>query len=483
MNDDLEPVESLRELMGRFRMNRDLSLAKQYAHIKRFFECYWGDPEFRDALKEQPEVGVDLARSRGIDLDPADLEPLWKNGCVQAEADVRDFSPLTKIWFDCKERRGQMLTLGHKCIHNSITQPRYKAWHARQIARGDWEMGPYNRGIGHAIIAFELSKGCSVGCWFCGVGSERLQSVFERTPENKALWRDILEVCKEEFGPAAEAGFCYWATEPADNPHYLDFLEDYHEIIGVAPATTTAVPLRDLDWTRKLMDACKKDDSLGSRFSITSLQNLRRVHEIFSAEELASTELVLQNRESLCRFNSSGRARNRQDSECDDQSQETLGYDSGTISCVTGFHVNMVTRAIKLMSPCFASDRWPLGYREFWESSFTSAEGFRAALREAINDHMPTHLSGNQILKFNESLNYEKRDDGFVLQSRFRSYSVEGNPVVAAIGELVSAGNHTTSEAMKLVARQGADIFTVSGHLQHLYEKGLIDDPHVERSN
>ena len=64
--------------------------------------------------------------------------------------------------------------------------------------------------------------------------------------ENARLWRAILDHWVDLFGTAAQTGFCYWATDPADNPDYPRFIEDYHAATGNLPQTTTAAPLRDL---------------------------------------------------------------------------------------------------------------------------------------------------------------------------------------------------------------------------------------------
>jgi radical SAM family RiPP maturation amino acid epimerase len=326
-------------------------------------------------------------------------------------------------------------------------------------------------------MVFELAKGCSMGCWFCGLAAGRLEGLFPRTHENKVLWRSILRVCHDEFGESAQSGFCYCATEPSDNPDYLDFVRDFHEIIRVYPCTTTAAPLKDLDWTRWLLRYAADEKSGGCRFSITTLKTLRQVHEEFTPEELFATELLLQNRESLTGWRSSGKYRQyalskNLVSDLDDPG----GYDAGTISCVTGFHVNMVDKQILLMTPCFASERWPLGYRVYWRGSFTNATEFREAIHDAIEHHMQTALKGPDIVKFNDLLSYEPRSDGFFVETPFRSCTIDNNPLMRDIGELALAGDMTTSEVLKALVDKGYDFLEASGALQHLFERGIIDD-------
>ena len=482
MQPDPDRTDSFRALMRDCSHLEPDALSK-IAHIKRFLECYCGDPDFRDALNQDPSRAGSIAEARGINIDPAEVEPLWRNDSGKSDLENRDFSQLMKIWTDWVRMKTKAREMEYVWIHKSIANPKYRAWHIRQVNRCDWEVGPQNRYICHALIAFELSKGCSVGCWFCGVGAKKLQDIFRRTPENTKLWRDILHGCSEEFGPAAQAGFCYWATEPSDNPHYLDYLEDYREIIGISPLTTTAAPLRDLEWTNALLESCRKEDSSGCRFSVISLTKLRQIHEQFTPEQLVGVDLILQNKESLMSYTSTGKYRDLESPGDNAEPGEIGRYDPGTISCVTGFLVNMVDRNIRLVSPCYASERWPLGYRIFWERTWTDAGDFRAAIREAIERHMPTSMKGDARVRFNDCLTYQKTDDGFTLESPFRNYTVNGTPIVNAVGNLVSRGDMAASQVLKEVVHQGHDFFAVSGTLQHMFEKGLIDDDISENAS
>ena len=150
--------------------------------------------------------------------------------------------------------------------------------------------------ITHPILAFELSAGCTIGCWFCGVSADRFHGNFAYTAENARLWRAILDHCVDLFGTGAQTGFCYWATDPTDNPDYPRFLADYHAATGNLPQTTTAAPLKNLAFTREILRLSDQHRCVINRFSILTLRILDAVHAAFSAEELMGVELVLQNR-------------------------------------------------------------------------------------------------------------------------------------------------------------------------------------------
>ena len=201
--------------------------------------------------------------------------------------------------------------------------------------------------ITHPILAFELSAGCSIGCWFCGISADRFRGNFPYTRENATLWRDILDHAVDLFGPGAQSGFCYWGTDPSDNPDYPKFLEDYYAITGLLPQTTTAAPLKDMALTREVMRLGEKHRCVINRFSILNLKMFEAVHAAFSAEELLGVELVMQNRESLIAKARVGRAKERQQKlESAGKPASIAGVESeqSTIACASGFLVNMVAR-------------------------------------------------------------------------------------------------------------------------------------------
>jgi hypothetical protein len=72
---------------------------------------------------------------------------------------------------------------------------------------------------------------------------------------------------------------------------------------------------------------------------------------------------------------------------------------------------------VKLISPCRANDRWPLGYIVFDEATFTDADDLRETMNGMIDDHMPTRLQAEDRVRLHPLLTYERRDDGFGRQN------------------------------------------------------------------
>ena len=162
------------------------------------------------------------------------------------------------------------------------------------------------------MIAFELSKGCTFGCWFCGISAASYEGHLPYDGAGRALWRDVLASAASLLGPAMQTGTCYWATDPSDNPDYTRFLDDFREITGALPQTTTAGAIRDVRWTREVLAQAATGPATPTRFSVLSNGMLRRIHETFAAEELLSVELVLHNPESALGVARSGRALGRE---------------------------------------------------------------------------------------------------------------------------------------------------------------------------
>ncbi|MDR2987328.1 MAG: hypothetical protein LBV34_21075, partial [Nocardiopsaceae bacterium] len=67
--------------------------------------------------------------------------------------------------------------------------------------------------------------------------------------------------------------------------------------------------------------------------------------------------------------------------------------ESSTIACVSGFLFNMLDRSVKLITPCDASDRWPLGYWVLAEGTFDSADELRDLLTSMIDEKIKDSLS------------------------------------------------------------------------------------------
>ncbi|MFC1834011.1 radical SAM family RiPP maturation amino acid epimerase [Thermodesulfobacteriota bacterium] len=451
---------------------------RSIAHVKRFLELFTMDSGFRQALVAPSGNGQTIVDPRGLDVDLSLLARFRKDEkCLPDEQGGGAGFPLMEMWRKWIRDLRAFRSLAREDGYSDVAGSRFNAWRKRQVERVNSEFGDTKGdAIVHPIFCFELSKGCSMGCWFCAFGAEPLKGVFKRTRENSRLWREILQVAVDLFGIAAQTGFCYGATEPYDNPHYLDFVEDFREIVGVLPQTTSAAPVKDLQWTRRLIEMQRRPPAKPSRFSILSLGALRKLHDAFTPEELLRFELLPQNKESITAKARAGRTLEKADDPESKHRGLRIAGNAGSIACVSGFQVNMVDRSIELISPCAASDRRPLGYRVHVAGTFENAQDFGDFIERAIADHMPTTLPDDRPVAFRPDLTAGPVENGFALRSAFKTHTCSGSPHIRFLGWLIAQGKHTPARILNILTEHGADIFSVRSTLQDLFDKGLLEE-------
>jgi radical SAM family RiPP maturation amino acid epimerase len=442
------------------------------AHIKRFQELWIGDPAFRRGVVEDP---ARTASSTGLDVEPEDLLPFYHEDYAEVEELEVEKWPLVKLWADRASELAQIHDLYRSQASPADSSAGFDVWRRRQIARNRSELGPSaSRSVTYPVIAYELSKGCSIGCWFCGFSAGELESYLPYTSENASLWRDVLEAARALFGTAVMSGFCYWATEPMDNPDYVRFLEDHYEIAGSVPQTTTAAPLRDIALTREVLALHEKHRCDFDRFSILNLKTMRGVHREFSPDELLHVQLVMQQRGALGVKASAGRARARYMAA---GRAVGISEDAGTVACVVGFLVNMEDRSVRLISPCKPCDQHPDGYITYTARTFTSGQDFHDVCSELIEDYMPESLQGDDRLAFRSDLEYEEFVDGFRVKTAVAAHTLSGQPYLRDLGRLIETGQESIGSIRDRLLQQAADYFAVNRTLQDLFDAGLLHDP------
>ena len=361
-----------------------------YAHAKRFRERWDGDDRFRAAVPEDP---AGAARAAGIDYDPSGLSYLWRPGAAADEdrpevRAMRRYETRDRAYLDFTEDDGG-------------ASDGYRAWRRRQRARAMFSQGAVTGTVGlHLPFVVELTKGCSMGCWFCGLSAGRLEEVL---PTDLLAWSRMLQAFRAVFGDSAKRGFLFWATDPLDHPDYESYAETFERVLGRFPVTTTAAMFKDVERTRRLIHLSREHDSPSLRFSIVTRQRLDKVHRTFTAEELIDVGLVAVNKESVLALAEAGHSRERakQDPEraaaeraklqaLTPPGEDPATYTHRTIACVSGFLVEPLLGRLRLISPEPCSDRWPDGYAVFDEARFDFDEP--GAFAEALNGMAGRHL-------------------------------------------------------------------------------------------
>jgi len=148
----------------------------------------------------------------------------------------------------------------------------------------------------------------------------------------------------------------------------------------------------------------------------------------------------------------------------------------GTIACVSGFYINLVNRVIKLVSPCYISQRWPLGYRVFDEASFETAEDFNRILLRMIERNMPESPADNLLLKLRDDLVCKTFEDGFDLVSPNQIHHFRKKKLFRSLGNLFTDPPITFREAFDKLLEDGYSFFEVQAVLNNLFHNGFVDE-------
>lgn len=467
---------------------------------KRVLEWWSCSEPFRKMVAADPERA---GREYNLGFNPEIIRPLWDPfDAIVAEREKRRVHPVVPAYrqfFNAKKRWRDEIK--QEC---SPDEPRFKAWRARQIARNTLENGAYDDYIIHTPLAIELTDGCSVGCWFCGVGATKLAGSWRYTDANAALWRAVVGVLRNKIGNAAKWGFCYWATDPLDNPDYERFAGDFCDIVGMYPQTTTAQGHKDPERVRNILKVSESRGCRVNRFSVLTEPLLRRIFAAYAPDELANVEIVAQMKDGTVPKAAAGAFRERAKTKKDvaefeqhkleklaDTSRRLAGETGqgtgemvlaqpGTIACVSGFLLNVVTRSVKLISPCRANDKWPLGYIVFDERKFTDASDLDRHLEEMISEHMPLTISPEDRMRLNPELTYERVADGFQVVSPLTALVMRRTDLgdyVGALGDKLSAGDRTAGQiAFSSFFEFGIPEINTLGTLAMLFERGLLVD-------
>lgn len=474
---ELSPaVEEYRHIFAK----RSMEELQLLAQIKRFSEHLVGDLEFREALSQNNSNLKAVTDAYGISIDAELLRPLFSKTYGHYRFENGDSRwPLAQLWdaFIQDKLKHRDVLCGQ--ADSRGVNPRYDAWRQRQIQRCAGELGSQNSAIVHSLVSYELTRGCTVGCWFCGISADKFGGALLYDADTERLWRGVLQTMVDKFGAGARSGFCYWATDPCDNPDYPEFIRAHYEVTGMLPQTTTAIPMKNVALTRKVLALSQEIPCVTNRFSILTKSIMQRVHAEFSPMELLNVEMVMQQKFALTAKSISGRAIERVKSnqaKGRDEKISELPSQPSTIACVSGFLVNMLDRKVRLASPTCSSEQWPDGYRVYEEARFETVEEFASIIDGMIDRHMPDSLTETDVVGFRSDLAVSSTDSGFIAESKALRRTYDHAKFGRQLGELIKTGSHTVGQIVHDLAGGGESVLDIHCELQRLFDSGLLND-------
>lgn len=451
---------------------------RELGNTKRFAELLQLYPPFGEAIQENPRAAI---TEFGLRVDLEELRLLWDNDALQTvRKDHESGRPLPDIPLPLRRFSAfQKEKIEFAREWMSTSHPvdlTMAAWRKRQLARTNSELGPAKgQSLVHVPVAIELCVGCSVGCWFCSVAAERLSEKADYA-EIKHLWQESLLAIHDVIGDAARWGFCYWATDPLDNPDYEKFCCDFADVFGRFPQTTTAIAWKDMQRTRTLLKLSIEKRCELNRFSILTVGILRSIYAEFRPEELLQVELLPLNKEAGMPKAFSGRARERKPPSGHSTQEADV---ASTTSCVSGFLLNMVDRSIRLVTPCNASDRWPLGHWVIDQDVFSDADDLRRQMTRMIAEHMPTHVKPEREVRFRGDLTWGVDGDDSTpnINSRFIHHDITNMPDLSDVAWEVSHRPGSAEEiAVRLELEKNIPLENSMYLMNHLFGRGLLEE-------
>ena len=499
-----------------------LSLSKEdrskYFQIKRLSEWYAGCAELRDQIRENTvsEKYFQLMEEIGVSREcTSKMVELWsdKRQCSEFDNIVSNPNDFTResvsksfdsflqgnryadlfLAFNVIKARS---TLAHHDWSLNIFNgdSTYFDWRKRRIKSVRSETGEYGYGIDHPTFAVELGIGCTVQCNFCAFAAEKHKENFDFTDlENQKLMRALASAFEQVMGAGVGGGMLYYATEPNDNPNYVDFVNLWYEETGWKLCTSSA--RYDIEWIQKLTEFYgSPTPMMWPRLSVLSRHYMEKIHRHFTPEELGYPWLLAQQVEVEDERAKVPGGREKHGLKKLKEVRDCRFYDTpeevdlesipqGSIACVTGFKVNMINKTITATSPCYTSEKWPLGYRNYGTIDFTTPNSILPALKQLVNRVMLKTLPNNAPIRLRDDLQLRIKGSGFWLVSPCHFHEFTNHTFYTHLGAILELNNKrqvpwTKSEFINELIKRLPDQspMAVAVFFEKFFNAGYIDE-------
>jgi len=358
---------------------------------------------------------------------------------------------------------------------------KWKTWRERMVKATFWREGHIKHArLVHAPFTIELTQGCTVGCWFCGVDAEGFQKPVELSETKKDLFEEIIESFKKIAGEqAAQHGFLYWATDPLDHPEYEWFLSKFYEKLNYWPQTTTAQGMKHAERLRKMFAHTSELNSFVQRFSMIRKKDLEEIRNYFTPEELFLCEQIAQYDNEMSPKATAGRTRKIAIKKEKEGKKVGFKYnleETGSIACVSGFLLNMVDQSIKLITPCLATDRWPLGYRILGQEVLENGN-VEATINKMLDKSINANLNASDVIKVQRGIEVSAVEDNKLAFTKYGHTVLLHNIAKAEeVAEVLSGEGRTLMEICNLMNKKDVENIETMIMLYKIRELGILDE-------
>ena len=149
----------------------------------------------------------------------------------------------------------------------------------------------------------------------------------------------------------------------------------------------------------------------------------------------------------------------------------------GTIACVSGFNINLVTRTIMLFGPCYTSNKWPHGFRVYGQTTYNDQNDFAEAIKNLVERTMFLTPPKDRVLKFRDDIVFRATEEGFDLATAHQLHHFKGKSKCGPLGQLIAEGAHTYAEITEILHKEHkVNPIVLRAAIQQLFDDGFMDE-------